>query len=227
MEQTPFGQHLPERRRTSSDRAGRPVPTHWNEDAGVLSVLAVAGAALCYGASTVFQAAAVARSGRTDLTGLVGRLAVDVRYLSGLLLVALGFLLSVLAIRALPLFVVQAGRASSLGVTAVLATLALGIRLRRRGGLGAGGRDLPSVESPSAWSWWRSRRARRVPPTCPKPCDGWSWRLRPDWPPSPSPPPAPARRPRQPPSSRSWRGAASGCSRWPRASSVRSRCPAC
>jgi hypothetical protein len=105
----------------------------------VLSVLAVAGAALCYGASTVFQAAAVARSGRTDLTGLVGRLAVDVRYLSGLLLVALGFLLSVLAIRALPLFVVQAGRASSLGVTAVLATLALGIRLRRREGLALGG----------------------------------------------------------------------------------------
>src|SRR3954464_6742032 len=121
MEQTPFGLHLPERRRTSSDRAGRPVPTHWNEDAVVLSVLAVAGAALCYGASAVFQAAAVARARSTDLTGLMGGLARDPRYLCGLLLVAAGFLSSLVAIRALPLFVVQAGRASSLGVTAVLA----------------------------------------------------------------------------------------------------------
>lgn len=105
----------------------------------LLSVLAVAGAALCYGASAVLQAAAVARSGRSDLTGLLGRLAVDVRYLLGLLLVAAGFLLSVVAIRALPLFVVQAGRASSLGVTAALAALVLGTRLHRRESLALGG----------------------------------------------------------------------------------------
>jgi hypothetical protein len=98
----------------------------------LLSALAVAGAALCYGASAVFQAAAVARSGRTHLTGLLGGLARDPRYVVGLLLVATGFLLSVVAIRALPLFVVQAGRASSLGVTAVLATLMLGTRLHHR-----------------------------------------------------------------------------------------------
>jgi hypothetical protein len=105
----------------------------------LLAVLAVAGAALCYGASAVLQAAAVARSGRADLTGLVGGLARDPRYLSGLLLVAGGFLFSVVAIRALPLFVVQAGRASSLGVTAVLAALVLGTRLRRRESLALGG----------------------------------------------------------------------------------------
>jgi hypothetical protein len=112
---------------------------HRNEDAVLLSVLAVAGAALCYGASAVFQAAAVARPGRTDLTGLLGRLARDPRYLCGLLLVAAGFLLSVVAIRALPLFVVQAGRASSLGVTAVLAALVLGTRLHHREKLALGG----------------------------------------------------------------------------------------
>jgi hypothetical protein len=116
-----------------------PATTHRNEDAVLLSVLAVAGAALCYGASAVFQAAAVARSGRTDLTGLVGGLARDPRYLCGLLLVAGGFLLSVVAIRALPLFVVQAGRASSLGVTALLAVLVLGTRLHHREKLALGG----------------------------------------------------------------------------------------
>jgi hypothetical protein len=105
----------------------------------LLSVLAVAGAALCYGASSVFQAAAVARSGRADLTGLLGGLARDPRYLFGLLMVAGGFLLSLVAIRALPLFVVQAGRASSLGVTAVLAVLALGTRLHHREKLALGG----------------------------------------------------------------------------------------
>jgi hypothetical protein len=98
----------------------------------LLAVVAVAGAALCYGASAVCQASAVARSGRTDLTGLMGGLARDPRYLGGLLLVAAGFLLSVVAIRVLPLFVVQAGRASSLGVTALLAALVLGVGLLHR-----------------------------------------------------------------------------------------------
>jgi drug/metabolite transporter (DMT)-like permease len=112
---------------------------HRNEDAVLIAVLAVAGAALCYGASAVLQAAAVARSGRSDLGGLIGRLAGDPRYLGGLLLVAAGFLLSVVAIRALPLFVVQAGRASSLGVTAALAAVVLGTRLRRSETLALGG----------------------------------------------------------------------------------------
>jgi drug/metabolite transporter (DMT)-like permease len=97
----------------------------------VLAVLAVAGAALCYGAASVLQAAAVARASRPGLTGLLGGLARDPRYAGGLTLVGGGFLLSLIAVRALPLFVVQAGRASSLGVTAVLAAATLGTRLRR------------------------------------------------------------------------------------------------
>jgi drug/metabolite transporter (DMT)-like permease len=79
----------------------------------------------------VLQAAAVARASRPGLTGLVGGLARDPRYAGGLALVGTGFLLSLIAIRDLPLFVVQAGRASSLAVTAVLATATLGTRLRR------------------------------------------------------------------------------------------------
>ena len=53
----------------------------------LLSVLALAGAALCYGASAVLQASAVARSRRSDLVGLLGGLARDPRYLGGLSLV--------------------------------------------------------------------------------------------------------------------------------------------
>jgi hypothetical protein len=97
----------------------------------VLAVLAVAGAALCYGAAAVLQAAAVARASGPGLTGLLGGLVRDPRYAGGLALVGAGFLLSLIAVRALPLFVVQAGRASSLGVTAVLAAATLGTRLRR------------------------------------------------------------------------------------------------
>jgi hypothetical protein len=97
----------------------------------VLAVLAVAGAALCYGTAAVLQAAAVARASGPGLTGLFGGLARDPRYAGGLALVGAGFLLSLVAVRALPLFVVQAGRASSLGVTAVLAAATLGTRLRR------------------------------------------------------------------------------------------------
>ncbi|WP_369140500.1 hypothetical protein [Modestobacter versicolor] len=97
----------------------------------MLAVLAVAGAALCYGAAAVLQAAAVARSTGPGVPGLLGGLARDPRYVGGLALVAAGFLFSLVAVRALPLFVVQAGRASSLGVTAVLATVVLGTRLRR------------------------------------------------------------------------------------------------
>ena len=97
----------------------------------VAAVLAVAGAALCYGTAVVLQAAAVARASGPGVTGLLGGLARDPRYVGGLALVGGGFLLSLVAVRALPLFVVQAGRASSLGVTAVLAAVTLGTRLRR------------------------------------------------------------------------------------------------
>ena len=97
----------------------------------VLAVVALGVAALAYGASAVLQAAAVARTSRADLTGLVTGLARDPRYLGGFALTAAGFLLSMVAVRALPLFAVQAGRASSLAVTAALAAAVLGTRLRR------------------------------------------------------------------------------------------------
>lgn len=97
------------------------------------ALLAVAAAAVCSGAAAVVQASAVAHLPRTTAvsTGFVVRLARSPRYLAALLLIAAGFGLSFLALRTLPLFVVQAGRASSLAVTALLSVLVLRVRLRR------------------------------------------------------------------------------------------------
>jgi drug/metabolite transporter (DMT)-like permease len=61
---------------------------------------------------------------------MVRRLATDPVYLAAMVLVASGFALAAVALRSLPLFVVQAGRASSLGVAALLSVLVLGARLR-------------------------------------------------------------------------------------------------
>jgi drug/metabolite transporter (DMT)-like permease len=52
-------------------------------------------------------------------------------YLAGIGLLGAGFLLSLVSLRSLPLFVVEVARASSLGVTALLARPLLGTRLQR------------------------------------------------------------------------------------------------
>jgi hypothetical protein len=62
----------------------------------------------------------------------LARLAVQVPYLAGLVLDLVGWLLSLLAVRGLPLFAVQAILSGSVGVTAVLAVTTLGVRLPRR-----------------------------------------------------------------------------------------------
>ncbi|GEA88651.1 hypothetical protein [Cellulomonas cellasea] len=97
------------------------------------ALLSVAAAALCSGAATVLQAVAARRQPvRAGIdVGLVLRLARSGTYWLAMLLVAAGFLLSFVALRTLPLFLVQAGRASSLAVAAVLSVLVLGARLRR------------------------------------------------------------------------------------------------
>ncbi|MFI2753057.1 hypothetical protein ACGIF2_06445 [Cellulomonas sp. P22] len=97
------------------------------------ALLCVAAAALCSGTATVLQAVAVRRLpvGQGLEVGLVVRLARSPRYLMALVLVAAGFALSFVALRTLPLFLVQAGRASSLAVTAVVSVWVLGARLRR------------------------------------------------------------------------------------------------
>jgi len=96
------------------------------------ALLAVAAAACCSGSAAVLQASAVSRlpTSSSVSAGFIGRLARSPRYLLALVLVACGFGLSILALRTLPLFVVQAGRASSLAITALLSVLLLHIRLR-------------------------------------------------------------------------------------------------
>ena len=80
---------------------------------------AVAAAAALSGTAVVLQARA-ARRGQAERLHLsvALRLVRDPTYLVALLLVAMGFALSFAALRVLPVFVVQAGRSSSLAVAA-------------------------------------------------------------------------------------------------------------
>lgn len=96
-----------------------------------VALIAVGAAAACSGTAAVLQAAALRDVPHTPINaGFIGGLIRNPRYLLALVLVAAGFGLSILALRSLPLFVVQAGRASSLAITAVLSVLTLGARLR-------------------------------------------------------------------------------------------------
>jgi drug/metabolite transporter (DMT)-like permease len=105
------------------------------------ALLCVAGAAVCSGTAIVLQAVAARRLPRdTRLdAALVGGLARDPVYLLALVLVATGAALSFVALRTLPLFAVQAGRASSVAVSAILAVTFLGARLRWTDWLGITG----------------------------------------------------------------------------------------
>ncbi|WP_291887614.1 hypothetical protein [Cellulomonas sp.] len=106
-----------------------------------MALACVAAAALCSGTAVVLQAVSARRLPAELGLGasMARRLASDRVYLVALLLVASGFALAAVALRSLPLFVVQAGRASSLGVAAVLSVVVLGARLRALewAGLGA------------------------------------------------------------------------------------------
>jgi drug/metabolite transporter (DMT)-like permease len=100
----------------------------------VLGLVAAFAAALCYGVGSVLQA--YAARAVSDVEGLDPRLLVRLlgswRYVLGVGFDALGFALSLVAVRPLPLFVVQAVVASFLAVTAVLGALVLKTPLTRR-----------------------------------------------------------------------------------------------
>ncbi|MGW0881775.1 DMT family transporter [Streptomyces sp. NPDC002671] len=91
------------------------------------------GAAVCFGTATVLQAMA-ARAATTDGdTGgdaaLLLRALRQWRYIAGLALDGLGFLLQIAALRSVPIYAVGAALAASLAVTAVVAARLLRVRL--------------------------------------------------------------------------------------------------
>lgn len=90
-------------------------------------------AALAYGSASVLQgiAARRAESGSGLDPRLMVRLARSVPYVSGVGLDLAAFVASLVALRTLPLFLVQSAVASSVGVTAVIAAV-IGVRLRSR-----------------------------------------------------------------------------------------------
>ncbi|MFF9003008.1 hypothetical protein ACF1GW_23135 [Streptomyces achromogenes] len=101
-----------------------------------LGLLAALAATVCFGLASVFQARGARTPSRTEAEGL--RLAVRLvrswQFILGAGLDVVGFALSVVALRSLPLFVVQAVTNASLAVTALAAVGLLGIRMRTRDG---------------------------------------------------------------------------------------------
>ncbi|HSP39587.1 MAG TPA: hypothetical protein VLR26_17755 [Frankiaceae bacterium] len=98
-----------------------------------IGLLLAAGAAFCYGVGSVLQAVAARRTDAVAVLDprLLFRLAGQLSYIAGLGLDALGFVFDMLALRTLPLFLVQSVIAGSIGVTAIFAAFVLHTRLRR------------------------------------------------------------------------------------------------
>ncbi|MEV6976285.1 hypothetical protein [Kitasatospora sp. NPDC093806] len=90
-------------------------------------------ATVCFGFGSVFQASGAREAPRADRVrvGLLAALVRSWRFLLGTGLDIAGFVLSIVALRSLPLFLVQAVTNSSLAVTALAAARLLGARLRR------------------------------------------------------------------------------------------------
>ncbi|MGP3688038.1 hypothetical protein ACTVZO_25660 [Streptomyces sp. IBSNAI002] len=93
------------------------------------------GAAVCFGTASVLQAvaarAAEPGTGSGVDAALLLRAVRQWRYLAGLGLDAVGFVLQIIALRHLPIYAVGAALAASLAVTAVVAARLLKVRLSR------------------------------------------------------------------------------------------------
>jgi drug/metabolite transporter (DMT)-like permease len=100
----------------------------------LIGLLLALGCSVCYGTATVLQAVATrsvdAGSGESGVdAALLLRALRQWRYLVGLGLDGLGFLLQVAALRLVPIYVVAAALAASLAVTAIVAVWMLSARL--------------------------------------------------------------------------------------------------
>ena len=99
----------------------------------LVGLLCAIGTALAYGVGSVLESVAIRRAGAAggSASELVA-LRTQPLYFLGLGLDGVGFLLTVAALQYLPLFLVQAVVAASVGVTALVAAM-LGVRLGRAG----------------------------------------------------------------------------------------------
>jgi drug/metabolite transporter (DMT)-like permease len=100
----------------------------------LIGLLLALGCSVCYGTATVLQAAATrsVNSGASDSgvdAALLLRALRQWRYLVGIGLDGLGFVLQVGALRLVPIYVVAAAIAASLAVTAIVAAWVLSTRL--------------------------------------------------------------------------------------------------
>jgi drug/metabolite transporter (DMT)-like permease len=99
----------------------------------LIGFLLALGCSICYGTATVLQAAGTrsveAGSGSGVDTVLLFRAVRQWRYLAGVALDGIGFLLQVVALRLVPIYVVAAALAASIAVTGVVAAWVLSTRL--------------------------------------------------------------------------------------------------
>lgn len=104
----------------------------------ILGLVTAFAAAVCYGFGSVLQAMAARDADAVEGLDprLLARLLKSWRYLVGVGLDGLGFVLGLVAVRSLPLFVVQSIVASFLAITAVLGAVLLKMPLSRRDRIG-------------------------------------------------------------------------------------------
>jgi drug/metabolite transporter (DMT)-like permease len=97
----------------------------------MLAYAAMLLSAVCSGTATILAAGVARRLPTADRldAGLLLRLVRRSAYLAALALLVVGLLLAIFSLRTLPLYLVQAVRSSSLGVTALLSVLVLKQRL--------------------------------------------------------------------------------------------------
>lgn len=99
----------------------------------LLGLLMALAAALCFGVAMVLQALGAQRHKAEPGEGVLGtaRAMLNLPFAAGLVLDCFGFVAQLIALRTLPLYVVQAALAGALAVTAVLGAALLKIRLGR------------------------------------------------------------------------------------------------
>ena len=101
----------------------------------LIGFLLALGCSVCYGSASVLQAHATrsveAGSGSGVDPGLLLRAAGQWRYLAGIGLDGVGFVLQVVALRLVPIYVVAAALASSIAVTGIVSAWMLSARLSR------------------------------------------------------------------------------------------------